>query len=99
MINALLNGIMNMIIGLVGVLLKPIDLLIEQFLPDLGNAMNMFSGMLNYIGDFLVWAVSWLGLNFTVRGLIVAYYTFVLTVPLLVATIKLALKWYDKLKP
>ncbi len=99
MINALLNGIMNMIIGLVSVLLKPIDLLIEQFLPDLGNAMNMFSSMLNYIGDFLVWAVSWLGLNATVRGLIVAYYTFVLTVPLLVATIKLALKWYDKLKP
>lgn len=99
MINALLNGIMNLIIGLVSVILAPIDLLIEQFLPDVSTMMNMFTGMLNYVGDLFVWAISWLGFNATVRGFVVLYYTFILTVPLLVSTIKLALKWYDKLKP
>lgn len=99
MINAILNGIMKLIIGLVGVLLAPIDLLIEQFIPDLSSALDMFNGMLNYIGDYFIWAVSWTGLNSTVRGIIVAYFTFILTVPLLVSSIKLALKWYDKLKP
>ncbi len=99
MINALLNGIINLIIGLVGVLLKPIDLLIDQFLPDLSNVFSMVNGLFDYIGDIFLWALSWIPLNETVRSLIVSYYTFILTVPLLVASIKLALKWYDKLKP
>lgn len=99
MINALLNGIMNLIIGLVSVLLKPIDLLIDKFLPDVGSALDLFNGFIDYVLNALNWAVSWLGLNSTVRGIIVAYFTFILTVPLLVSSIKLALKWYDKLKP
>lgn len=99
MINAILNGIMSLIIGLVSLLLKPIDLLIDQFLPDLSNALDMFNSFISYVSSYMTWAVSWTGLNSTVRGLIVAYFTFILTVPLLVSTIKLALKWYDKLKP
>ena len=40
MINALLQGIMNLIMGLVNILLLPIDALIETALPNLSDALN-----------------------------------------------------------
>lgn len=99
MINAILNGIFNLIVSLVSLLLSPIDLLISQYLPGLNDAFNMISSFFNYVGSYIVWAVSWVPLNSNVKSLIVAYFTFQLTLPFLVSTIKLAIKWYDKLKP
>ena len=89
---------MKLIMSLVSLLLSPIDALIDKFLPDLSKMLDMVNGFFNYIGDFISWAVSWTGLNTTVLSIVVGYFTFILTVPLLVSTIKLALSWYDKLK-
>lgn len=99
MINALLNGILSLIIGLVSTLLSPIDLVIEKALPDLAYALDSFNSFMNYIEWYIVWAADWTFLNYEVRSIIVAYFTFILTVPLAVSTIKLAIKWYEKLKP
>lgn len=99
MINALLTGIMSLIIGLVSTLLKPIDLLILQFLPDLSNALTAIGNMLNFVSQYIGFAVSVTGLSNETLSLIVLYYTFKLTVPLLISTVKSAIKWYDKLKP
>lgn len=99
MINALLTGIMNMIIGLVNTLLKPIDALILQFLPDLSNAFTAIGDMLNYVSQYIGFAVSLTGLSNETLSLIVLYFTFKLTVPILISTLKTAIKWYDKLKP
>lgn len=98
MIKAIINGVMKLVISLVSLLLAPIDALIEQFLPDVGNMLDLVNNFFNYISNFISWAISWTALNDTTRGIIVAYFTFILTVPLLISTIKLALKWYDKLK-
>lgn len=99
MINALLKGIMSLIMSLVGVLLSPIDLLIEQFLPSLDTAINAIGQLFQLILNSLGFCISLTGLSSETLSLIVLFYTFKLTVPLLISTIKLAIKWYDKLKP
>lgn len=99
MINAILNGIMSLIMGLVEILLYPIDLLIETALPDLSNALGAIGSFLSLIGQGIGWAISVTGLSNEALSLIVLFFTFKLTAPILFSTIKLAIKWYDKLKP
>lgn len=98
MINAILKGIFSIILNLVSVLLIPIDLIIESVLPDLASAFNAIANLFNYIATGLGWVVSVFGLPSECLSLIVLYYTFKLTSPLLVSTIKSALNWYNKLK-
>lgn len=99
MINALLKGIMSLIMSLVSLLLTPIDSLITQFLPDLSTAISAVGAMFNYVLNFMGFCISASGLSSSTLSLIVLYYTFKLSVPLLVATIKTAIKWYNALKP
>lgn len=99
MINAILTGIINLIISLVSLILLPIDALILSILPDLSNAFTAIGSFLNLISTGLGWAVSLTGLSSATISLIVSYWTFTLTAPMLFYMIKLALSWYNKLKP
>lgn len=99
MIGKILQGIMNLIISLVSLILLPIDALITSALPDLSNALNSISQFLNVALQSIGWVISLTGLSSNVISLIVIYYGFSLTAPLLFYMIKLALQWYDKLKP
>lgn len=99
MINALLQGIMNLIMGLVNIVLLPIDRLIETILPNLDSALNSIGNFFNLVSQGLGWAIGATGLSSETLSLIVLFFTFKLTAPILFSTIKLALKWYDKLKP
>lgn len=99
MINAILKGIISLIIGLVSLILTPIDNLILTALPDLSNALTAVGNFLNLISNGIGWAVSLTGLSNEALSLIVMYFTFKLTVPMLFYMIKLALSWYNKLKP
>lgn len=98
MINTILTGIFNIIIALVNTILLPIEYIIEQYIPGLDTAFEMVAMLFENLVNFIPWVISWTGLNSTIIGLIVSYFTFRLTVPFLVHTIKLALAWYDKLK-
>lgn len=99
MINALLMGIINLIISLVNVILSPIDNLILSILPDLSNALTSIGNFFNLISNGLGWAISASGLSSETLSLIVIYFTFKLTAPMLFYMIKLALSWYNRLKP
>lgn len=99
MINALLTGIFKLIIGLVSVILSPIDLLITNALPSLDNALTAVANFFTFIGSSLGWAISLTGLSSESLSLIALYFTFKLTAPMLFYMIKLALSWYNKLKP
>lgn len=99
MINAMLKGIISLIIGLVSLILTPIDNLILTALPDLSNALTAVGNFLNLISNGIGWAVSLTGLSNEALSLIVMYFTFKLTAPMLFYMIKLALSWYNKLKP
>lgn len=99
MINAILKGVISLIIGLVSIILTPIDNLIVSVLPDLSNAFTAIGSFLNTIASSIGWVVSLTGLSANTVGLIVAYFTFKLTAPVLFYMIKLALSWYNKIKP
>lgn len=98
MINAIINGIMSLIMTLVNVITAPIDTIIQQFLPDLGSALTAFGNVLDLIGNSVGWVISLIGISPDALSLIVTYYVFKLTVPILFASIKGALKWYNSLK-
>lgn len=99
MINAILTGIFKLIIGLVSIILAPIDLLITNALPSLDNALTGVANFFTYIGSSIGWVISLTGLSSETLSLIVLYFTFKLTAPMLFYMIKLALSWYNKLKP
>lgn len=99
MINKLLMGIFKLIIGLVSVILTPIDNLITNALPDLASALDSISSFLNICTQSIGWVISLTGIPPLAINLIVLYYGFKLTAPMLFYMIKLALSWYNKLKP
>lgn len=99
MINKLLMGVFKIIISLVSLLLTPIDNLIAQFLPGLDDAFTMIGNLVQQLCNVVPWVMSWLGVSSVVVSLLVSYLTFKMSVPIVVHTVKLALKWYDKLKP
>ena len=98
MINAIITGIFKLITRLVGVVLLPIDALIETALPTLSGWINAAGTFIGYCTQSIGWVLSAIGISGNIITMIIAYYTFKLTLPLLVYTIKLAIKWYDKLK-
>lgn len=99
MINAILTGIFSLIISLVEILLTPIDALINSALPSIGTGLDYIANFFNYILSFIPWILSWFNFPQLFLELVVAYYTFKLTIPLAVHTIKLAISWYDSIKP
>lgn len=99
MINKLLLGIIKLIVSLVSVILTPIDNLIQSALPQLSSALTAIGNFLNLISNGIGWVISLTGLSANSISLLVAYYTFILTAPMLFYMIKLALSWYNRLKP
>ena len=99
MINSILKGIIGLIVGLVSLILTPIDNLILSVLPDLSNALTAVGSFLNVISSGVGWVISATGLSSETISLIVLYFTFKLSAPMLFYMIKLALSWYNKLKP
>ena len=98
MINSIIKGIMKLIIGLVSLLLTPIDAGIRAILPDLSSALTAVGSFFNLVGQSIGWGISLLGLSNETISLIVLYFAFKLTAPMAFYLVKLALAWYNKLK-
>lgn len=99
MIGKLLTGIINLIVSLVSTIFTPIDNLITTLLPGLSDAFTAIGSFISVCIGGVGWVIDALGIPSELLALIVSYYTFKLTVPLIIHTVKLAIKWYDKLKP
>ena len=97
LVSSLLKACIYITLGLVYIILAPIDAIILEYLPDLSLAFSSVGNYLSIISDGLGWAISASGLSGATITLIVAYYTFKLTAPVLLYMLKLALSWYDKL--
>lgn len=98
MIKAIISGVFKLIISLVSVILSPIDNLISQFLPGLDTALSYISNFFDYIGGIIPFVISYLGINELILNAFIDITVFILSVPLMVHTIKLAVAWYNKLK-
>ena len=99
MIGKILLGIISMITTLIYGILSPIDALIQSNFPVLSDAINAVGTLLDFLSNSIVWAVNLSGLSASCISLIIAYYTFKLTLPLAISGIKLVVKWYNALKP
>ena len=99
MIGKILSGIFKLIIGLESVLLSPIDSLITATLPSLSVAFDYVNDLIDYIITIIGYVIDASGLSDVSIALIVSYYTFVIGGTLSTHVVKLALKWYNKLKP
>lgn len=98
MIENTVNIILDFVIGMVDIILLPIDLLISSVLPSLSVAFSHISLFFNYILSSVAWVISCFGLSDFILSFIIAYYIFKLTYPLIVYSVKLAVKWYNALK-
>lgn len=98
MINAILTGIMNLIMGFVQVLLYPIDAIINQFLPGVNNMFSYITSAFNVVGQFFGWIIDAALIHSEVISFIILVITFRLTTPILVYAIKLVVRWYNALK-
>ena len=99
MIKAIINGIFKLIVSLVSVLLSPIDSIITNALPGLASAISAVGSFLQTCTSAIGWVLSCFGLSSNCLSLIVIYFTFKLTVPIVVYVFKLAIKWYHMLAP
>lgn len=100
MIAKLMSAIMTLIISLVNILLTPINLVVEQFLPqEITDGLNSIGGFFTIVSDGIGWVISASGIPPTAIAIIVATMVFKLSAPIVVHATKLAIKWYDKLKP
>lgn len=100
MIAKLMSAIIKLIIKLVTVLMTPINSLITNMLPqDIVNGLNSIGSFFQVVSNGIGWVISASGIPSSAIAIIVATLTFKLTVPILVHLTKLALAWYDKLKP
>ena len=88
-----------MIVGLVSIILAPIDAVIASALPGLDAAFTAIGNMFTLASNYVGFAISFIGLSNEALSLIVLFYTFKLSVPLVISSVKSAIKWYDKIKP
>lgn len=93
------TGIIAVILGLIHILLLPIDALISTFLPTLNVAFNSIADYLTIIFSVMGWVISLSGIPTVALTLLIAYYTFKLSLPIVVWGIKVIINWYDALKP
>lgn len=98
MINKILTGVFNIIINTTNLILAPIDAVITSSLPEISSGIDAIGDMFSIVNNGVAFALDMSGLSDTAITLIIAYFVFVLTVPLTFSSVKLALKWYNSLK-
>lgn len=98
MINAILTGIFELVIGLTSIILTPLDWAIQAALPGFNAWFVTIGVTFDVVYDVIGFVISASGLSDTAIDMVIAYWTFKLTVPFTFKSIKLALKWYNSLK-
>ena len=98
MINAILKGIFKLVTKFINLLLTPINLAIVQFLPGFNNVLTYISNFFTTASHYVGFVIDSLFIDSNVISFLILYWTFKLTFPLAVYTVKLVVKWYDKLK-
>lgn len=98
MISAILKGIFSIIMKLVNVLLMPINLIISKFLPGIDNVLTNIRAFINLIFQYVGFIMDSLCISSETISFMILVFTFMLTAPLLVSSIKLVINWYNNLK-
>lgn len=98
LVKAIVSGIFKLIMALVNIVLTPLDLLIKALIPDLSEAFSRINSFFDLLGDYSSFAISYLGFDNTTISIVLLLLTAIISIPLAVHTVKLAIKWYNTLK-
>lgn len=91
----IVETLLNILQFVVNLLMTPIDSFINAYIPSVATGLEYVGNFFNYIIGFIPWIMSWFNLPTLFIELIIAYYVFKLTVPLLVHTFKLIISWWE----
>lgn len=92
------TALLWLLFAIIRVIMAPIDLLVTSLLPSLGDAFSNIATYITQAFSYAGWVISLSGIPAPVIALVVAYYAFKLTAPLIVWSTKLTIKWYKALK-
>lgn len=99
MIKAIINGVFNLVGGLVTFILDhTLGPLIQNLLPSLDSGLQTIGIFFNTLSQYMSWVLSYTGITEANLIFLKGALIFVIMVPIVVNTIKLALTWYDVLK-
>lgn len=98
-LTGVLNFLFDTVISLCYGLLSPVNNIISKYLPGVDYILTKIGSFFTYISNIIPWAISYFGLDSALLSLVVSYYVFVITVSILLYVIKLAIKWWNALKP
>lgn len=98
-VNVILKGFLNLVILFAKIILLPVDALLNSLLPETELLFSAVNSMFDTLEPVLGFVVSLSGLSTTAISFLIIYYTFSLTAPLAIHSIKFIVKWYNVLKP
>lgn len=98
-VGELLTAITNFIYGMIGFFLQPIDNIITNYLPDFGNVLQMVNGFFDFIGDFVVWALSWFNIPTAFFLILIGWIVAKLLISFNIHVFKLVIAWWRSLAP
>lgn len=99
MINKILQGIINFIITIVNWILSPLELALNAVIPNFSDALTAINNFINGIKSYIPFVLSYTGLTPATLTIIKGLLIGLVMVPLTAHGIKLAIKWYNALKP
>ena len=97
-LNGLFNGLISLVQSVVDLFLTPIDNLINSYLPSVGNIFSSIGTFLGQCMTYVGWLIDALCIPNSLLVFLGLYWTFKLTVPLLVSGIKTIIKWFKVFK-
>lgn len=98
LINTLLQGVLNLVMFLINILLAPIDQIIAYYIPTLDDAFSLINSYIDKLIEYSGFVVSYSGLTTTTINIIIVLLVFYYTVPLMIHGIKLSIKWFKTLR-
>lgn len=99
MINAVINGLLNFAVYMIGVIFTPIDTFIANNFPTISSGLTAINTLFSYILNFIGYCIDASGLSSVAIALIVGYFAFSILASFTMHIIKLILKWYQALIP
>lgn len=93
----LVNGLISLFIGIVNILLAPINTIINTYVPDMSEFILNLSPYFEMIDDFIPWIKDLFLLPQYCYTLVVAFITFRIIAMIGTNTYKLVLKYWETL--
>lgn len=92
------TAIIYILLGLIRIIMLPIDFIINQFIPNFSQLTTNIISFFETVTTYLGWAINAIPLNSIALALIVAFWTFKLSAPVIAWLLKLTFKWWRAVK-